>query len=698
MASETYFNDNANISSDGKALVPLGSPLLPYNSLTVGAPPSTNFSLPPSINTVDASRATGSTITTPVVPPSTAGAGLSSLVTTTADNIKTAQDKANADLQTSIDAARKRKTELGGSLSDLYNQIGGLATKEDTIYANTGVFKAQQNVNDINTLIRSETASSNERLRQLREGGGNSVASFNGEAKRIQDESSYRLANYGIALSAANSDWTNAQNIANQQIKMITEPLKNALDQTKYFYEQNQNDLTTKESKLYETKIEQLSTALKVETDAAVKLQDAKNEAMKTAQTQGASSDVLVKIQSAKTYDELGNATGQVFNPTTPGSGAGSAAMNVATKLGVSDTSQPLVNVISTYGIGAVVDAMIGNEGGSPKGVQNNPGNIKYAGLPGQTDSGVKATDGGTFASYATPQAGKDAIGTIITNAATGKSAAYGQNVSFQDFVNKYTNTAPSAKPTYGQYGLLANTDFNSSNKLDKGAMAYLNYYIKNATYPTSYNLGGKGTFENANFGKIADRAQDLYYKATGSPLPDVQVLKGNKTLITGNNKLLNNLNVQEGTIAKNFKLAVDNLETNKLNQDSQPINAFMNSIKNMLGDPDVATYLTQNATLSNEVSSLLALKNASGTTVADKLEAAGLVPKNASEKQQKAILKILIQEAENARTTLEHVNGDLYSKIDPLQQLPENPNRVSSSNSSTGSGGSTYKGITLPN
>jgi len=243
----------------------------------------------------------------------------------------------------------------------------------------------------------------------------------------------------------------------------------------------------------------------------------------------------------------------------------------------------------------------------------------------------------------------------------------------------------PVETPTYNQYGLLANTDFNPADETDKEAKLYLDYYIKNAAFPTSYSLGmGKTSSSASRFAKAASRAQDLYYTATGEQLPDVAILKGNKTLINANNKLENNLNVQEGTIGANFKLALSNIDKAGINQHSQPINDFLNNVGEMWGDPNVAAYLSQNATLANEVGSLLALKNAGGTTVADKLESAKLIKPGASEKQQKAILKILLQEADNASKTIRSTNSDLYKQIDPLETLKDNPNRQDTIKKST--------------
>lgn len=162
------------------------------------------------------------------------------------------------------------------------------------------------------------------------------------------------------------------------------------------------------------------------------------------------------KVDALQTYKEQQLAQGQQkivlqygdptqpngTGTTTPSSGNGSAANNVQQTLGIPDMSISLSAAVAQYGAPAIAQAMIANEGGSPQGVNNNPGNIKYyKGLPGATDSGVKATDGGTFASFSSADAGKSAIANIITNAANGKSGAYGSNPTIGSFVGTYTNT-----------------------------------------------------------------------------------------------------------------------------------------------------------------------------------------------------------------------------------------------------------------
>lgn len=136
---------------------------------------------------------------------------------------------------------------------------------------------------------------------------------------------------------------------------------------------------------------------------------------------------------------------GKVISSIGGGGSTAPAAPQVASLIDPSftDTSIGLSDAIDKYGIGAVINGITQNEGGSLKGVENNPGNIKFAGLPGQTDSGVKAADGGTFASYATKQDGEMGIYDLIQ-----KGIASGK--SFEDFVNAYTGTGTSGQPATG--------------------------------------------------------------------------------------------------------------------------------------------------------------------------------------------------------------------------------------------------------
>lgn len=363
------------------------------------------------------------------------------------------------------------------------------------------------------------------------------------------------------------------------------------------------------------------------------------------------------------------------------GTGATTASTAIASTLGITDPTQPLSGVVASTGVGNVVAAIIKNEGGSPQGVVNNPGNIKYTGAPGQIDSGVKAADGGTFASYKTAQDGTAAIASLVLNP---PNSLYGANPSFQDFINGYTGSIDPASATVNpdtgldtkEYGLLANVSgFDPKSGTDSAAWNYLNQYLTQGKTPTAASVGiSTRTGSGAAFNAVSKRADDLYFKATGTHLPNQTTLTSNLGLVSTNNSLLNNLNVQTGTIQKNFDLNLENMTANNINQLPPAVNGILDFLQQQSGSTSVAQYLTQNTTLTQELGNLLALKNASGTTVADKLSAESLLSSNLSLDQQKQILSTLMSEAKNAQQSVGEANAALYQETDPLGIDPNNP------------------------
>lgn len=617
---------------------------------------SNAFAITNTPNTVGADSITSSTgnLQTPVVPKDT----LPGLVTAT-----TAPINSQIDAQAKLTAAAQ--ADQGTALNDLLASIkesGNQTT--DTISKSNELGIPGMNA-DLSNLQALQTQQTGQYLNGLNTLGNKSISM---EGRNIGEISAQRQ--YGIdslltssLIQAKQGNIAAATATVNNFINQKYAPILNRIDLQKEILTQANTKAATERAGQLELQKIQTNASISSQSDAIKNLNDLMSKGViDTATGYQAASDLLSgKSTLSDFYRKIGQPVPQSsINATNPVVQTTMQLMGASQDMKVSDA-------ITTLGLDKIIGALVKQEGGSPKGVKNNPGNIKFVGLPGQIDSGVKATDGGTFASYATPTDGNAAVGRLVQ-----KAADSGKNLT--DFIARYKGVANTN--SFQQYGLLSQTSFNPSNKLDATAKNYLDQYIKNGTYPTAYSIFGKTSGNPYMLSAVAERAQQLFFDATGTSLPDVQVLKGNKGLIVANNKLLNNLNLQEGTINANFKLAIDNLDKNKINQSAQPINAFLDNIKNALGDPAVATYLTQNGTIANEIGSLLALKNASGTTVADKLESAGLVPKHASESQQKAILKVLMQEAENGRTAISDASAELYKNIDPLQTDTNNPNR----------------------
>lgn len=232
------------------------------------------------------------------------------------------------------------------------------------------------------------------------------------------------------------------------------------------------------------------------------------------------------------------------------------------------------------------------------------------------------------------------------------------------------------------EYGLLANTDLNPNNSIDQMALTYINSYLKNGTVP-SYTALGRG-ITPAGMGQVTARANQLYQEATGNSLSGVNpaIIEANQAQIAKNTGLLANLNNQIGTVQKNMGLNLSNINKAGVNQLAPAINALIDPVAEALGYTDVSTYLAQNNTIQAELGSLLAVKNASGTTVADKLAAGDLLPADLSAAQQQQILTTLMSEAQNQQQSIGSTNAGLYKQIDPLMQDPNNPARTQLMNS----------------
>lgn len=355
-------------------------------------------------------------------------------------------------------------------------------------------------------------------------------------------------------------------------------------------------------------------------------------------------------------------------------------------------------------GLGAMLSGVVAAEGGSPANVKNNPGNVLYVpGMAGATDSGVHPTDNpkATFASFDTSEAGANASGKALTDIA----ASLGPNATVQDVLNKYANLGIGAAPTstdasqtttsaasggvgtnglpISQYGALANVPgfdpkigpgATDAQVTDSQAYNYITEYLNGQTpSPSSIGISTRSG-SGAQFDAVAERAKTLYNQATDQNLPNQTVLTNNLGLVSKNNSLLNNLNVQTDVITKNFGLSLDNENANNINQTAPAINKTIDSLSEAAGSDSVAQYLSQNATLQQEIGSLLSVKNAAGVTVADKMAAGDLLPADLSASQQKQILSTLLKEARNQQQTIGAANAALYQQTDPLGLDPNNP------------------------
>lgn len=299
--------------------------------------------------------------------------------------------------------------------------------------------------------------------------------------------------------------------------------------------------------------------------------------------------------------------------------GFGSASDNYTSALGGADPTMPLKDAITKYGMEAIVNAIVANEGSSPNGVQNNPGNIKYNGLPGQTDSGVQATDGGTFASYSTPDAGKQAIASIVQNAASGQSSSYGANPSLGQFAGTYTNTGSGSSGGGSSGGVAGTSSGGSTGGATGTGYAGVQDAVKSAMGPTMFAMNTEANPKNPVTGGMSEAQIEAQNKA------DIWKEFGIDALTKQKNDLL----ATQGVLPKDMTDFIRD-QDQYLNQTDKMINDYVAQHSNDQGSPETrAAYVAhlnylytlrgaQNTRYINYMGSAIAMNDAKLKSVTD--------------------------------------------------------------------------------
>ncbi len=315
------------------------------------------------------------------------------------------------------------------------------------------------------------------------------------------------------------------------------------------------------------------------------------------------------------------------------------AAPRVASFMGLDDVNTALSDVVASNGMDSIVNAIVKNEGGSPQGVQNNPGNIKFANLPGQISSGVKATDGGIFASYASKEDGLRAIANLVQ-----KGVSSGK--TFGDFINAYTGTGGGGKST------------THSNPAIDGA---LKIYRTTGQIPTFGN-GAAGAAMKRQFYAAVAADDGIVGDAVGNKAELAgagAALRTQQNQYAANQTSIGTLD-QQLSLVKKYSDKVDR-------SDSPLVNKYKLWIKGQVqGDADTAALNNIITTASNEFAKILSGSAASisGVTVSSAEDAKNMLNAALSKGQLNEVLNLMKTESQyrlnNQKSTIDSLKNDI--------------------------------------
>lgn len=706
---------------------PVGTP--PQNAPTYGGTAATAIIPAPNqapANTITAPNLTSPTYTTPPPAPSLLPNAAQGLVSSVQGQL----DTANNDTQRYQSLVDQRLSEANSLNTDIGNQGQYQQQQEQSL----GVPAYQQQLRDINTSIAQKMGAFQQATAQIQ---NDSVFSgfAEGEKGRLNNVAAAQIGALSSVAQALQGNITAAQTQAQHTTDLLYKPKIAQLQNAIQFITQNRDNLTASQKKQadaqqksYETQLNQVQVAQADHTNALTQLG--------IAAQAGAPHDLIARlaqnpnlgtkdVYSSVPSQYIGKDkyaaipyTGQIYNTVTGeirgGNSSGSSGVPGATSGGVvggydisnyatnpqnasqvanilshvqqiaggSITSvQVANNVIQTLSPNSSITgdmimsaaqktgvdpsmliAMMTNEsnGGTSNvaRVDNNLAGITWTGSKSQIDAGMTqgsprpSAEGGFYAHFPTAQAGIDSLA--------------------QNLAGRKVET-----PSFAQYGTLASTDFNPNNSADQMAKKYLDN-ILNGKQPTASDLGLSTRVAQGAAGltNASARASDLYFKATGQPLPNPTDIKQAKLILNSNNKVLNSNEIQTETVQKNFNLAINGMVAGKVNNTTSTyVNGLLNAIYAQFGDPATIQAGISNGTLGKELGNLLSVKNAGGgTTVADTQIGESLMNKDLSVEGQKAALQRLTAEALNIHSALRDQNAKLYSITDPFMTNPQNP------------------------
>lgn len=321
-------------------------------------------------------------------------------------------------LQGNVQDAQGQYDQTNGQIQQLMQELGYKSSDIASLQQSANVPQLSQNITDLNTQLAQKTAAYNQQFQQI--GSQNIPSTFvSGQLALAKQAAAVDIAGTSAQLQAAQGNLSTAQDTINNAINLKYGAITDQLTAQESYLKDNYDTLTNAQKVLADRQ----SQVIAAQKDNISNQQQTAIQAQKDLQTAITSSglDPATGYQAMSDYlngkISIGDFYNKIGGTTSDGSDYGTQVVNsTIDKIGSGVTgNMTLSQAIATAGIDNVVQAFIGQEGGSPSGVVNNPGNMKSdtaksLGIP-YTDSGVQATDGGTFASFATPQAGTDAVG-----------------------------------------------------------------------------------------------------------------------------------------------------------------------------------------------------------------------------------------------------------------------------------------------
>lgn len=608
---------------------------------------------------------------------------------------------------------------------NLSSQVGTQAADTQAAYQQYGVTGDLQKVNDITTQLANLNAQYNNAAQNSETQGINSGTPsvvYQGQQAAIQRQQAVQQGSLAAQLSAAQGNYQNAKQLADQTVSLKYQDLQDKLTATQNFLSLNKDNLSNLEQQQankIQAAVQQQQTALdqqKAVSSLAIQYPTAGIDANGSlvSATQKASAFIAQNptagqkpVVIGSSLDSNGNkidvyglvgANGQItpvdYNSST---GNNNFGMSVGTIQGL-----PSYNTAAN------------NPGVSRPVRNNNPGNIKVSGATGSYPGvvGVESTsaaDGGNFLIFDNPQDGLNAIGqllqgpgyanmtaaqaikryngggsysasdlgldpntdlqaqlkdpstlqTVLQNLATHEGFSTQSGTSGNAVGTTGSPTIDTSSPAYSS-ALVGSTGLTQS-AIDQNALKY----ATTGTMPALGN-GSTGQIKIAKQA-IIDRAAEL--NAGGNIEANKAQIGSLSSSLSTQQSYLDTTTRALNTANSNLSVLQSYMSKYGLNSSSVPIiNQLNNAVKSGLTDAGtIAAFNTQIQDLRSEYAQVLA----KGGTVTDtsRGEATSLIPDNISPAQLQQVATQIQADGQNAVSSAKQQVDTITGQINQIGQ-----------------------------
>jgi HD superfamily phosphohydrolase YqeK len=235
--------------------------------------------------------------------------------------------------QAEIDKIQKEQSGLESSLADILSEQGQIGRRTSEFQKEQDVLGKQKSYDEITSQIEAKDLALRRKIEAMEKNPqGMTADALQGEITRIKREGASELADLSIIQSARNRDLFTAQSFVNQKVELLTQDLKTRFDATKFFYDENKEDLNKEDQRKFEKAIREDEREYKEARESIKSLEESKLTYLTKANENGAPSSVLQAIQSATTPEQAAVAAqGYLYSTDVIPYGDGSALIDKAT-------------------------------------------------------------------------------------------------------------------------------------------------------------------------------------------------------------------------------------------------------------------------------------------------------------------------------------------------------------------------------